>query len=44
MDIKDQIVPLLKKLESSIIISNVEGLAETLIQLGEQYQSELYNG
>ena len=39
-DIKDQIVPLLKKLESSIIISNVEGLAETLIQLGEQYQSE----
>ena len=40
-DIKEQVIPLLKKLESSIIISNVEGLAHTLIQLGEQYQSDV---
>lgn len=38
--IREQVVPLLKKLEISIIMSNVERLAQTLIQLGEQYQSE----
>ena len=39
-DIKVQVEPLLKKLETSIIMSNVEGLAQILIQLGEQYQSD----
>ena len=40
-DIRDQLNPLLKKLETSIIISSVKNLAELLISLGEQYQSEV---
>lgn len=39
-NITDQVEPLLKKLEASLIISNVKKLAQLLIQLGEQYQLE----
>ena len=40
-DIRNQLNPLLKKLETSIIISSVKSLAEQLISLGQQHQSEL---
>ena len=40
-DIRDQLNPLLNKLETSIIISSVKTLAEALISLGQKYQSEL---
>ena len=39
-DIRNQLNPLLKKLETSMIISNVKSLADTLITLGQQHQSE----
>jgi signal transduction histidine kinase len=39
-DIKEQVRPLLKKLETSIIISSVINLAHMLISLGEQHNSE----
>jgi two-component system, sensor histidine kinase and response regulator len=39
--LKKQLHPLLKKLESSIIISDVKSLADLLISLGKQYQFEL---
>ena len=38
-EIKDQLNPLLKKLETSIIIRSVINVAELLISLGEQYPS-----
>ena len=40
-DIRDQLNPLLKKLETSIIISSVINVAELLISLGEQCPSEV---
>jgi two-component system, sensor histidine kinase and response regulator len=40
-DIKGKLTPLLKKLETSIIISSVKSLAEELISLGQEHQSEL---
>lgn len=40
-NIRDQLNPLLKKLETSIIIGSVKSLAEQLISLGQEYQSEL---
>jgi CheY-like chemotaxis protein len=39
--LKKQLQPLLGKLESSIIISNVKKLAELLITLGKQYEFEM---
>ncbi|MCQ6277117.1 response regulator [Bacillus sp. V3B] len=39
-DIRDQLDPLLKKLETSIIIGSVKNLAQRLISLGQQHQSE----
>ncbi|KAA9032420.1 hybrid sensor histidine kinase/response regulator [Niallia endozanthoxylica] len=39
--IKEQLNPLLKKLETSIIISTVKRLAQLLISLGDEHQSEL---
>jgi len=39
-DIREQLNPLLKKLETSIIISSVKNLAELLTSLGQQHQSE----
>jgi two-component system, sensor histidine kinase and response regulator len=39
-DIRGQLNPLLKKLETSIIISSVKSLAERLISLGQEHQSE----
>lgn len=40
MSIRDRLNPLLKKLESSMIISSVKSLAEQLILLGQEHQSE----
>ncbi|WP_318502441.1 ATP-binding protein [Bacillus sp. T3] len=41
VDLRVQLEPLLKKLDSSIIIGSVKALAERLIRLGEQHQTEL---
>jgi len=40
-EIRSQLLPIVKKLETSIIISNVKGLADRLITLGQQHQSKL---
>lgn len=39
--LREQVYPLLTKLDTSIIIGNVKTLAHTLISLGKHYQSEM---
>ena len=39
-DIRDQLNPLLKKVETSMIISNVKKIADRLINLGQKHHSE----